>query len=213
MPRRLPLYNNVLAQHIGASLALVLRLENARVISSRQYGQSVRISDVELAYELAFLRVFLAWEVVLEEALVRLICGYHHSGGQEPLKPTKQYFRTTSDAERALLQGRRYQLWHNPSDVMKRAALYLNNSRYEIVLASAQQRLGYFAAVRHRIAHSQKDAKQQFNQATMTLSGRRYPGARPGKFLRDWNSGAQTPERWLWTTCRELDGLATQICQ
>ncbi|NTG61648.1 hypothetical protein G6L45_15295 [Agrobacterium rhizogenes] len=167
---------------------------------------------MELAYELAFLRVFMAWEVMLEGALLRLMCGFRHSHGQEPLAAGKAYQPTISDAEAFLLNGRQYLLWHNPTHVIARASGFFANSRYEIVLASAQNRIEHFATVRHRIAHSQRDASVKFDTVCMLLAGKRYMGSRPGRFLRDWQLGVNPPQRWFDGICQELESLSRQLC-
>ncbi|CAN7361084.1 hypothetical protein [Bosea psychrotolerans] len=194
-----------------ASLALVQRLEAALALRG-QNGLLITLTDVELAYELAYLRVFVAWESFLEEAFLRLMCGYEHSAGQEPLLPGSAYHSKISDAEAALLNGRQYVLWHNVSSVIGRAAGNFRNSRFENILASAQQRLAHFGAIRHRIAHEQKDGAQKFNAATMALAGKRYRAARPGRFLRDAQANAIPQTRWMSQVCAELEALAQQIC-
>ncbi len=46
---------------------------------------------------------------------------------------------------------------------------------------------------------------------TVTLSARTYPGSRPGKFLRDWDTSALPPRRWLDSIVAELTSVAAQI--
>ncbi|MBY5592056.1 hypothetical protein HFO49_32310 [Rhizobium leguminosarum] len=175
-------------------------------------SQRLRVGDIELAYELAFLRVFMAWEVLLEGAFLRFMCGFMHSNGQEPLAAGKAYQPTISDAETYLLNGRQYLLWHNPTHVINRAGGFFSNSRFELILASAQHRVEHFATVRHRIAHSQKDAAAKFDTVSMLLAGKRYMGSRPGRFLRDWQVGINPPQRWFASICLELESLSHQIC-
>ena len=43
---------------------------------------------------------------------------------------------------------------------------------------------GHFAAVMHRVAHRQEDARRMFDLATMNILGRQYPGARAERFLK-----------------------------
>jgi hypothetical protein len=213
MPRRLPRLDHQLTAQIGASLSLVSRLEANMASVDRASPSRIRLNDMELAYELAYLRVFMEWEVLLEGAFHRFMCGYAHSNGQEPLTAGNSYCIKISDAETILLHGRQYLLWHNADHVIIRAARIFNNSRYEQVLASAQQRLIHFAAIRHRIAHAQQDAANKFDLASMNIAGRRYAGARPGRLLRDWKAGANPPSRWLAEIFGEIERLAQQICQ
>ena len=97
------------------------------------------------------------------------MCGYLHSRGQEPLAAGMRYCTRIADAEIAILRGANYRLWHNPMNVVNYARLVLHRSRYELVIASAFARLEHFAAIRHRIAHSQKHAQHRFDVATMAL--------------------------------------------
>lgn len=173
-------------------------------------GYLMHASKLELLYELAFLRVFIAWENFLEQTFLRFLCGYQHSGGQESLIGA-QYCPTLNAAENVVLGGRQYASWHNPNAVVIRSQQIFSKGRHETVLSSNIARLEHFAAIRHRVAHSQAHAKKQFDTATMTLSGRRYPGSRPGKFLRDLSSAHSPPQRWIKVISLELSGLAGQI--
>lgn len=70
--------------------------------------------------------------------------------------------------------------------------------------------LEHLAAIRHRIAHDQKDARTNFDTASSAIAGRTYPGARPGKFLRDTDRSSP-PRRWLEVTTDDLVNLARQM--
>lgn len=212
MPRQLPKLDRNLSLQIANSIALVTRIEVAMAAAAANNAHRLRIADIELAYELAYLRVFMEWEILLEGSLLRLMCGFAHSQGQEPLIQGAAYRAKIADAEAALLGNKQYLLWHNPTHVMNRAGGVFQNSRYEQIIASAQQRLNHFAAVRHRIAHSQKDAAMKFDAASMSLAGKRYAASRPGRFLRDWHPNSNPPTRWLSVVCTELESLARQIC-
>jgi hypothetical protein len=210
MPRSLPRYDMGFSRTTSFAISFTEHIEQTRIRAGA--GATLRISDLELSYELAFLRIFLAWEVLLENVLVRLMCGYQHSGGQEMLKTGRPYYKTLADAETAILAGRPYKLWHNPRRVIERAEAFLNGSRFEAVLKSAEASLAHYASVHHRIAHSQKHAEREFDRATMSLAGKRYQGSRPGRFLRDWIAASNPPRRWISETSDELVGLARQIC-
>jgi hypothetical protein len=211
MGRKLPKFDEYFESEVSAALALTSSIEKARLM--RDSGRNLLAStQAEFVYELAYLRIFLSWETLLESTLLRLMCGYHISSGPEPLVSGRTYFTRLANAEAALLGRQRYQLWHNPNQVIRRARVYFANSRYEVVLLSATTRLEHFAAVRHRIAHGQRDAQLQFDQATMSLAGKRYGRSRPGKFLREQNPSSSPPERWINILSRELVSLANQIC-
>ena len=165
---------------------------------------------LELLYEMAFLRVFIEWETFLEQSFLRYLCGYRNSVGQQTLIQGT-YYRTLTVAKTAVLGGRDYKLWHNPSAVIRRSQQYFRGGLHELVLASSQTRLEWFAAVRHRIAHAQVHARTEFDNATMGINGSRYHGGRAGKFLRDRNTYVIPQARWLDTMSKELVGLARQI--
>jgi hypothetical protein len=213
MPRALPPLSKVLEAEIIRALDLAERLEQSRVrlTSDPSAGSLLTITAVELSYELSFLRVFIAWEDFLEACFFRLLCGYLHSNGQEQLVIGRSFQRTLRDAESAVLAGRKYVLWHNADDVVRRAQHFFVNGRHEVVLSSNLTRLKHFGSVRHRIAHSQEHARANFDAATMALCGRRYRASRPGRFLRDWASTQGRPRRYLAAIANELLALARQM--
>lgn len=210
MPRPLPRLDLAFAANAAASLGLVRRIEAARVAGRRGDQNRISLTDVELAYELAFLRVFTAWEALLEDVFLRLMCGYERSGVAETLVGGAAPHRTLALAEAAMLHGQQYVLWHNPARVVQRAQSTLINGNFQQVIQSAQARLGQLAAVRHRIAHEQHDASAQFNSVSMAIAGKRYKASRPGRFLRDVSSNP--PDRWIDALTAELRSLATQLC-
>jgi hypothetical protein len=174
------------------------------------------IARLELLYELALMRIFIEWEVFLEETFFRYLCGYSSAFGVATIA-SGTFFSRLADAEAAVLGSRPYVLWYNPAAVISRSQQFFPGSpgspgsRHEIVVASSTARLQSIAAVRHRIVHGQKDARLKFDTATMLLCGKRYRGARPGRFLRDWDWSSTPGKRWLESIGDELCGLASQI--
>lgn len=214
MPRPLPALADDFEREIAQAIDLTSRIEAAQ-LALHGLGAlrgEIGLTGLEQSYELAYLRTFLAWEVFLESTFYRLLCGYTSLGVQEIRVGGAAYTRTFADAEAAVLGGRGYVLWHNPDHVIARADRFFQPGQYRLVIASATTRVGYFAAIRHRIAHSQDHAKRTFDQVTASLAGRRYRASRPGRFLRDWAPGAHPPERWLHVISDEMLGLARQIC-
>ncbi|SMD20277.1 hypothetical protein SAMN05880593_1524 [Rhizobium sp. RU36D] len=212
MPRSLPRLDLKFGEDIRAAQSLVARVEVAMTSARLRDPHRIRLSEVELAYELSYLRVFTAWEVLLEEILLRKMCGYATAVGQEPLQPGRRYYASISAAETELYNGRSYLLWHDPVKVIDRANRYFLNSHYMQVIASLQARLTWYGAIRHRIAHAQTDAARKFDQVTMSMAGRRYRASRPGRFFRDIRPASNPPERWLNIVCDELESLAVQLC-
>jgi hypothetical protein len=166
---------------------------------------------LELLYEMAYLRIFVSWEAFLEQAFLRYLCGYKSKIGMATPATGQSFATTLASAEAAVLGGKAYRLWHNPNEVVKRASKFFGSSPIQSVVLSNTARLEQFAAVRHRITHSQTDARNKFDAATMTIAGKRYAGARAGSFLRDVDPNTASNLRWVELLGLELQGLAAQI--
>lgn len=215
MARLLPALADNFAFEVAKAEELVSRLEMANITLATSLGRNhqIGLTSLELSYELAFLRVFLAWEIFLEEVFLRLLCGYAPRGGvREPLQPGVSYCRTITDAELVVLGGQHYKLWHNPLHIVGRARSFFQGGHFELVIASNQASLHDFARIRHRVAHAQKHAKREFDVVTMSMASRRYPASRPGRFLRDWRRHVVPPARHFSAITSDLLGLARQIC-
>lgn len=200
-------------QRASSALALAEIGEVARYEAPR--GSRTRLglhpARLESLYEMAFLRVFVGWEAHLEQAFLRYLCGYTSSHGAAQLAPGRAYEPSLAAAERTVLGTSSYVLWHSPARVAARSQRYFASSPVEAVVLSNAARLEAFAAVRHRIAHAQTDARTKFDAATMSLAGRRYAGSRPGSFLRDWDRSTAPHQRWLERLANELTALAAQV--
>lgn len=209
MPRAMPRLAQTFADDSQRAAQFADSVEKARrALDTAEAQALLPVSRIELAYELAYLRLFTAWEDFLEQSMLRYLCGFAAAHGQEQLAKGV-YCPTLSHARATLYGNNQYLLWHNPQKVVTRAANHFTNSRHETVIASMQGRVVHFASIRHRIAHAH--AENDFNSATMALAGRRYRGARPGKFLRDWARHSQVPMRWFEVISFEFRGLAFQI--
>lgn len=211
----MPPLSGVFGQQVAAALAVAEVVEVARVeaASGSNTRRHLYPARLELVYELAYLRVFVAWETFLEETFLRYLCGYDSVRGQAPLAPGEKYRRTLLAAEQDVLGGRQYKLWHNPSEVLKRSGQFFDATKetMAVVLSSNLAEITNMAAVRHRIAHGNDDARRKFDSATMTLAGKRYRAAKAGAFLRDHDRSATPPIRWLERLGKQLGSLAGQI--
>lgn len=209
MPRSMSGLPKAFAADATQALDFARGVEIARsALSYEDKRHCLPISRVEYAYELAYLQAFTAWERFLEDSLLRYLCGHAARHGREtPSSGT--YHTNLAAAKTALYGGQQFLLWHNPSKVIQRASNVLIGSRHAAVIASIQTRIAHFAAVRHRIAHAH--GKAEFDAATMALAGKRYSGARPGRFLRDWAPHPASPTRWIDAIVTEFRGLAFQI--
>jgi hypothetical protein len=152
--------NDALALAVAADATLT---EAARYEPLRQHWH---VSRVEILYEIAYLRMFVEWELFLEAALLRYVCGYASASGVALPAAGATLFTSLKAAESDLLSGKAYLLWHNVTGVIARCQRYLSGSLYESVLATNRSRLEQYAYIRHRITHGQTDARAKFDSAT-----------------------------------------------
>jgi len=207
MPRPMPPYTAAFQRGVTYALGLARAGEAAAHSSARSEWQTTR---VEYLYELSFLRIFVEWEIFLEQTFLRYLCGYQSTHGT--FAPTAgRHCVSLAHAERLIFRQRGFALWHDPAAVVNRSLQHLISCPHEVIVQSNSARLLHFAAIRHRVVHGQVDAKLKFDNATMTISGRRYHASRPGRFLRDWDISAVQASRWLEVVGLELVGMARQI--
>jgi hypothetical protein len=163
------------------------------------------IARLEAIYELAFLRMFVAWETFLDDSFHSYMCGYASRHGQEA--PVANYYPTIEAAEIAVLGGQDFVTWYKPFRVISRCQQHVANGRHEAVFTAHVVWLTELGTIRHRIAHGQTHAMQEFDNTTNAWTGKKYRGSRPGTFLRDWNGD----DRWLETLVKRISHLASQI--
>jgi hypothetical protein len=210
MPRALPRFDLELAKDGQAALGIARAGETVRAaypagsVARREWYQA----RLEALYELAFLRVFIAWETFLEATFYRYLCGYVSRLG--PQTPTVVY-RSIADAEIAVLGGSQYIAWYKCSTVIRRCQTHIPNGWHEMTINSRLTDLEHYSAVRHRIAHGQANAKAKFDLATQHFAGKTYRGSRPGRFLREWDGTTWPKKTWLDTIVGDLCNLAGQI--
>jgi hypothetical protein len=179
---------------------------------------------LEFLHEFAYLRIFSAWEDMLESVFLRSLCGYASRAGGQEILAKGTYHKTLLHAEMAVLSSesrgtrlKTFLLWHGPDQLIKRCQFHIKSGPsggpaiQERIISSSKARLEALAAVRHRIVHEQDDARFNFDAATLAIAGRRYPLSRPGKFLRDEDLSGSRPRKWLDALTAELCGLASQM--
>lgn len=212
MARKLPRLDLQFGREVDKALALAEAAEQIKILSAT--GSIARKelpkSRLEAIYEIAYLRIFLLWEDLLEQSFLRYLCGFVPPSGAVSLIPPK--YKTIGHAEKAVLGKRDFVSWANPNYVIKRSKTYFLKGPHEIVVASNLSRMGAFNAIRNRIAHSSAFARLQFDNATVSLVGHRYGGSSAGRFLRDAAVTSPTPQRWLAFIASELKLLALQVC-
>lgn len=223
MPRAMPRLDAELKQEADLAVSLCLAGELAAT-GTAAIRREWTLTRLEALYELAFLRVFINWEICLESLLCRSMCGYESSQGMETVIPIagatlrNGYYPTLGDAEAAILGGQPFKLWHDPVKVIARCNQHIEPNSparpqciglQASILGSAITKLTNYGAVRHRIAHGQQDARTKFDAACRVIAGRTYPRSSPGKFLRD--KTGNPPRSHLEIIAAELVGLAGQM--
>ena len=180
-----------------------------------QIGESYRPihhTRIEHLYELAYLRIFISWEVFLEASFLRYLCGHRSvNHGIAVMTNSRNHEKTLDDAELLMLGGQDYFLWANVKKSLKKATSLIHNGRHEVVIAGSQGLLNHFAAIRNRIAHGQPDAVAKFENAAMALCGRRNFGSRAGRFLRAFDTTVSPHLRWIESIAATMKGLAAAI--
>jgi hypothetical protein len=213
MPRTMANCASAFSKDVDHALTLTKSAEQMRLAAVVGYRfESLHHTQIEYLYELAYLKMFIGWEVFLESSFLRYICGLSSSThGPETMCGGRTYHRTLVDAEGAMLAGHDYFLWANTGKVLSMVRRHLDNSRHENVIAGSRAMLGYYAAIRHRIAHGQPNAIAKFDDAAMALARRRNFGSRAGRFLRSWDTSATPNLRWIESIARMLKQLAAAI--
>lgn len=212
MPRRMPRLDVDFSAEVSRAVGLAeagVRIRAASPASSVA-RRELTIARLEALYEVAFLRVFLVWETFLEQSFYRYLCGYVSGLGACTL--INPAYAAIAAAEATVLGTNDFVSWANATKVVRRAQRHMTGSFHELVLLSDLTRLGYFTAVRNRIAHPSQFARNEFDVATRALALHRYPGSSAGRFLRDRAVAGPVPKTWLEVIADELVALARQIC-
>ncbi len=169
-----------------------------------------RVGSDQMAalYEMAYLSLFGYWENFIEECLERMLVG-QGSASYQPTLITPPRSQTLAAAHVRVLNGRSFQLWHDPGRAADRIASHISASPLETTLRSRQSELEGYSAVRHAIAHRSTDAKSKFEAATSSLCGVQFGS--PGEFLRSQDhSDSLNPVRWIRKISAALRSTAAQ---
>jgi hypothetical protein len=164
---------------------------------------------LELAYEIAFLRIFAEWETLLEEVTVRHMCGYTSSMYAPTFPPGIAVATTINAARITLLGGNRFVLWHDTGRNLRRVGRLLVGCPVETVTLSARTWLDDISAIRHRVAHRSDDARINFDSATLHLAAQRFRGSSAGNFLR--SQDPSTGDRRIAVVVTRFKRLAAQL--
>jgi hypothetical protein len=142
-----------------------------------------------LISELAFLRCFLAWEVLLEESFYQYALGRPApSGARFPCYLTPN---SMEHAKQVIRGGRGFVTWTDSSRIIERAEMFLRDGEpYATALGTISSDLADMVKIRNRIAHRSERATEDFLALVRRKRGYVPQGESPGRFLRGTDAGA-----------------------
>jgi len=170
----------VFDRQLADSLALTHRVQHYRVQLATRV-RPLRPAAEDLVVEMAFMRMFLAWEDFLEESFVHYMTGAVPAHGRKPV-PIVVYGEIEHARKVVYGNGRKYTDWCEPSRVIDRAKLHFKKGEpFASAVAGASVHLMRMRTIRNRIAHRSTWAHEQFkgllsefygSAATITTPGR-----------------------------------------
>lgn len=139
--------------------------------------------QVDLIFELAFLKIFIAWEQFLENTFVRYMCGATSQSGKEPIRIVS--VRHLDDALNVICGERQYADWASVEVVVGRANRFFDSGEpYATPLQSAAAELVNMRWVRNHIVHHSNKSREDFTKLLVNTYGFRPQGMTAGRFLR-----------------------------
>ena len=138
--------------------------------------------QLNLVYELAFVRCVLAWEDFLHSSMCAYLTGARGLGGK-PSQP-KARVSTLTTAEELLVGERDFLSWTGKRTVRERAGLWFENGEpYDTALKNFAT-YEELRKVRNRIVHRSASAQDQFSKLRMQKHPNiTHHGMGPGAFL------------------------------
>jgi hypothetical protein len=105
MPRLMPPLVGELESAVDGAAALAQAGETIRAsaLVGSDAWRELTPRRLELLYEMAYLRLFIAWETFVEESFLRFLCGYRAPAGAPVLHQAP--FRRIEDARTAIPPG------------------------------------------------------------------------------------------------------------
>lgn len=139
--------------------------------------------QVDLIFELAFLKIFIAWEQFLENTFIRYMCGASSLSGEKPRRIVSVRF--LDDALRVIYGNRLYADWTSVDVIINRANSFFDNGEpYATPLQSAAVELTSMKRIRNHIVHHSKKSREDFGKVFANIYGFRPQGMSAGRFLR-----------------------------
>lgn len=171
------------------TLSHVLKELRRRIDSSQNLVAEVRNLGmskikVEIIAELAFLRIFMAWENFLEESFIRYAIGAESPSGYKPTKLVNP--QNMAHALNLICSGRDYVSWNSASEVVSRSDIFFKDGEpYKNILEGVAGNLNDMNTIRNGIAHKSPISRKKFHDFVRirTRFGHGIRGITPGRFL------------------------------
>ena len=140
MPHKLTRFAKRFGDEAAQAIALVHEAEEMCLPDPS--GQEIayipiHYTRIEYIYELAFLRIFMGWEIFLEDTILRCLLGFHTRTGKPTLIPGKKFLKTIKAAKMEIFTGKHkggYVLWGNVDLALKVITKHIDNGRHEYVM-------------------------------------------------------------------------------
>lgn len=139
--------------------------------------------QIDLIFELAFLKIFIAWENFLENTFIRYMCGALSLSGKKPIRIV--FIRYLGQALKVICGDRPYADWVSVEIVVERASRFFDGGEpYTTPLQSAAAELTDIRRIRNHIVHHSSKSSGAFNTLLLNIYGFRPKGMTAGRFLR-----------------------------
>lgn len=183
------------------------RLQECRQLSTAAHRLSVPIAvgtrpainqrTRDQMTEMAFLRIFLAWESFVEESFILYLFGRRPPRGRAPHRYAfPPNFRTAT--EWVIPERRAYAEWTSAQEVSRRAERFFRDGRpFTPVLRSNQHMFEEIRAIRNAIAHRSASTRQKFEVLVRNKLGALPPDLTVGSFLASIVPGSAPPGSFL----------------
>jgi len=159
--------------------------------------------------ELAFFRVFSAWEAFLEETFILYLRGQQAPRG----RPIQRYgFPPSEDAAYEwVAEGHGYASWASDKVKVRAKRLFKNGRPYETAFTSHHNLLYQLVTVRNAIAHNSAHAREKFEVLVRNELGTLPPNTTPGSFLLALKPRSSPPVSFVEFYFEEIKRVAAKI--
>lgn len=168
------------------------QINRSNNLVSKIRGLRLPYFEVKIITELAFLRIFIAWECFLEDSFIKYLVGAPSLSGRN--NPKSFVNPPNIEKAREILLGERkrgYIGWNSANTVIHRANIYFKGGEpYSSALTPFITEIDDINTIRNRIAHKSKKATQKFNEFIRREFGYGTRGMTPGRLLLTTNTFA-----------------------